>query len=196
MSNFHIFSIITLIPLIACSDTEVPPLHPWCVESFDDAWFEREVMMTSNGFGPIQSGISKSTIQRSCPSMVDTLVFDGEGNEMEASKLVFYGQNVGFVVWSDSLPERVFITHPHILTPRKISVGMTLDDLKSLLPDVQMGYDDAGVYVWSSQDSTISHMLEPSGLLDYVSTPDDPDSLQSSIPDSVRIGSIILLLKR
>lgn len=128
--------------------------------------------------------------------MVDTLVFDGEGNEMEASKLVFYGQNVGFVVWSDSLPERVFITHPHILTPRKISVGMTLDDLKSLLPDVQMGYDDAGVYVWSSQDSTISHMLEPSGLLDYVSTPDDPDSLQSSIPDSVRIGSIILLLKR
>lgn len=63
--------------------------------------------------------------------MVDTLVFDGEGNEMKASNLVFYGQNAGFVVWSDSLADRVFITHPHILTPRKIRVGMTLSDLKS-----------------------------------------------------------------
>jgi hypothetical protein len=72
---------------------------------------------------------------------------------------------------------------------------MTLSDLKSSLPDVQMGYDDTGVYVWSSQDSTISHMLESSGLLDVVSTPDDPHSLRSAISDSVRIRSIILLLK-
>jgi hypothetical protein len=120
--------------------------------------------------------------------MVDTLVFDGEGNEMKASNLVFYGQNVGFVVWSDSLAERVFITHPHILTPRKIGVGMTLGDLKSMLPNVQMGYDDAGVYAWNSQDSTISHLLEPSGLL-------DTDSLRAAVSDSVRIRSIILFLK-
>ena len=196
MSNFHIFSLITLSSLIACSDTEVPPLHPWCLESFDEGRFVQDVMMTSNGFGPIQSGITKSTIQRNCPSMVDTLVFDGEGNEMQASNLVFYGQNVGFVVWSDSLADRVFITHPHILTPRKIRVGMTLSDLKSFLPDAQIGYDDAGVYVWSSQDSTISHMLETSNLLDVIITPDNPDSLRLSISDSVRIRSILLLLKR
>jgi hypothetical protein len=72
---------------------------------------------------------------------------------------------------------------------------MTLSDLKSFLPDAQIGYDDAGVYVWSSQDSTISHMLESSGLLDVVSTPDNPDSLRSDISDSVRIRNIILLLK-
>lgn len=185
---------ITMSFLIACTERESIQ-HPWCLESFDDARFEQEVMIMSNGFGPIQSGISKSAIQRNCPSMVDTLVFDGEGNEMQASNLVFYGQNVGFVVWSDSLADRVFITHPHIPTPRKIRVGMTLGDLKSSFPDVQMGYDDAGVYVWSSQDSTISHMLESSGLLDDVSTPDDPDSLRQAISDSVRIRSIILLLK-
>jgi hypothetical protein len=186
--------VLALIFLSACTERESSQ-HPWCVDKFDEDLFERDVMMTSNGFGPIQSGISKSAIQRNCPSMVDTLVFDGEGNEMQASNLVFYGQNVGFVVWSDSLADRVFITHPHILTPRKIRVGMTLSDLKSFLPDAQIGYDDAGVYVWSSQDSTISHMLESSGLLDVVSTPDNPDSLRSDISDSVRIRSIILLLK-
>ena len=186
--------VLALIFLSACTERESIQ-HPWCLESFDDTRFERDVMLTLKGFGPIQSGISKSAIQRNCPSMVDTLVFDAEGHEMQASNLVFYGQNVGFVVWSDSLAERVFITHPHILTPRKIRVGMTLGDLKSSLPDVQMGYDDTGVYVWSSQDSTISHMLESSGLLDVVSTPDDPHSLRSAISDSVRIRSIILLLK-
>jgi hypothetical protein len=146
-------------------------------------------MLTSDSLGPVTPHVTRSELARTCPTVTDTTWFDSEGNEIKGSALVFYGEPVGLVEWSNESLLRVLIRSIEVETEQGVRIGSNLGSIRQLRADLRAAYDDAGVYVWSDIDPRISYLLD-ARVWDLLPSPDDIGERPEILPDSAVVKQI------
>jgi hypothetical protein len=96
---------------------------------------------------------------------------------------------------SDERFERLLISHATVRTDKAIGVGSTVGDLRLRLGDLQAGYDDAGVYVWSNTETHLSYLLRFQ-VTSVLRTPDDIGARADLIPDSALVRAVVFTRQR
>lgn len=168
---------------------QAPSVHPWCGRSPAP----ESLLVTPASFGPARVGMSRESLIRACPTVRDTVSFDAEGIELRASALRFSGVEAGIAEWSErGTLEKIRVLAPTAVTERGIRVGSTVGDLRRALPNLRMGYDDAGVYAWSDRQDRLSYLLALR-ITALLRVPDDVATRPDLVPDSSRVRAILII---
>jgi hypothetical protein len=169
--------------------TQATP-HPWCTSNGSVS----PMVLTSGGLGPIRPGVSKAELRRVCPGLRDTTWEGAEGIPQTATILRLGGKDIGLVEWygRDSVLNRVLIDVRFVRTTESIGVGTTVRELRDRLGQLQAGYDDAGVYVWSAQNARFSYLLKVR-VTRLVKVPDEIGQHVDLIPGDVQVRTLIFV---
>lgn len=163
--------------------------HPWCKPG---GILPSAMVLSPEGLGPIKPGLRKAELSRACPGLRDTVWEGAEGIPQTATILRFGGQDVGLVEWigQDTMLSRVLIDVRAIRTADSVGVGTTVGYLRQRFGQLQAGYDDAGVYVWTSQERRFSYLLRLR-VTRLVKVPDDIAQHVDLIPDDAQVKTLI-----
>jgi len=170
---------------------ELSSSSPWCQEDFHFSK-DNPILLTSKGLGPLQYSITESDFRSICPTAADTIWFDGEGNEISGTSIIFGTKNIGYATWRQQKLHRIYITDPWVITEYGIGVNSSLGKIRKVWGELKAGYDDAGVYMWSEDESFITYLID-ANIFDILPVPDDVSNKPEVVPDSSTVKRIIFI---
>jgi len=169
--------------------------HPWCATGANSN--TATLLLTPDSLGPVTPSLTKALLDVVCPGLRDTVWQGAEGIPQQATVLRLAGRTVGLVEWAG--PElrlaRVLIESPLVRTVDSLGVGSRVRDLRKRLGKLSAGYDDAGVYVWSTDQPNLSYLLRLR-VTSLLSVPDSIAEHPEVVPDSARVRKVVMVGRR
>ena len=165
------------------------PVHPWCGGASGTS--PTTFLLTADSIGPLSHVTSRAGLRSLCPYLHDTTWYGAEGIPVRATVLSFLGRDVGLLEWQGDSLDRVIVTDTTIRTSDALGVGSRVEELREHLGDLSAGYDDAGVYVWSTSLPNVSFLVAWH-VTSVLSVPDDISSHPMLVPDTAAVRLVLV----